>query len=219
MDWLDKIPKWIQIPLKILLPALCIFSGFLLLISDNLAKQLYLKEFREESGFAFGLIFVITISLISVYVLSFGIVWIKKKIQKYLEDKQIAKDVLNSDDFEKLIFFGLYNANSNMQMLNGNNPIVGKLVRKGYIFSTNQSFKLDRLSNFLEMTYSLSDRVIRVIDKVFSKTEKELEKLKGKVSKEKNEDKQKQYSEEIKEIEKTIKMLKNIKFKEGVYYG
>ena len=72
MEWLDKIPKWIQIPLKILLPALCIFSGFLLLISDNLAEKLYLKEFRQQSGFAFGLIFTITLTLILVYIIFFA---------------------------------------------------------------------------------------------------------------------------------------------------
>ncbi len=73
MDWLDKIPKWIQIPLKILLPALCIFSGFLLLISDSFAEKLYLKQFRQESGFAFGIIFLITLSLIICYIIMYFI--------------------------------------------------------------------------------------------------------------------------------------------------
>ena len=52
MDWLDKIPKWIQIPLKVLLPALCIFSGFIMFASDGLIDKLYLHLIRDYQLFA-----------------------------------------------------------------------------------------------------------------------------------------------------------------------
>ena len=72
MEWLDKIIGWLKIPLKILLPGLCIFSGFIMFASDNLIDKLYLKEFRQQTGFAFGLIFVITLSLMLVYIIVFA---------------------------------------------------------------------------------------------------------------------------------------------------
>lgn len=219
MEWLDKIPKWIQIPLKILLPALCIFSGFLLIISDSFADKLYLKEFREETGFAFGLIFAITLSLILVYMFSFLVNWIIKKYKEYKINQQILYDIENADNFEKIIFFGLYNAPSNMQMLNGNNPIVGNMVNKGYIFSTQQSCKLNRYTNFLEIVYSLSPRVKEVIKKLFVDIEKEIKSLKKRQKKETNSEKIELLKKDIKQAEATIQKMRKIKFEEEVYYG
>ena len=104
MEWLDKIPKWIQIPLKILLPALCIFSGFLLLISDGLAEKLYLKEFRTSSGFAFGLIFLITLSLIICYVIMFAI----DKYKVISTKKSLIKKFKNLQPIYKSALYEMY---------------------------------------------------------------------------------------------------------------
>lgn len=48
MDWLAKIPNWIKIPVKILLPALAIFSGFIVLASDNVLQYLNLLELKKR---------------------------------------------------------------------------------------------------------------------------------------------------------------------------
>lgn len=55
MDWLSKIPNWVKIPIKILLPALAIFSGFIVLASDNVLEYLNLLKFEQRYGFAFAL--------------------------------------------------------------------------------------------------------------------------------------------------------------------
>lgn len=108
MDWLDKIPKWIKIPLKILLPALCIFSGFLLLISDGLAEKLYLKEFRQQSGFAFGLIFTITLSLILVYIIFFASKPLIEKTKNYLVKKRLISKFKNLEAVYKSALYEMY---------------------------------------------------------------------------------------------------------------
>ena len=108
MDWLDKIPKWIQIPLKILLPALCIFSGFLLLISDELATKLYLKDFRQHSGFAFGIIFSITLSLILVYIIFFATKPLCEKLKKHLTKKKVIKEFKKLEEVYKKALYTMY---------------------------------------------------------------------------------------------------------------
>lgn len=108
MDWLDKIPKWIQIPLKILLPALCIFSGFLLLISDNFAEKLYLKEFRQQNGFAFGLIFTITLTLILVYIIFFASKPLIEKVKNYLVKKRLINKFKNLEAVYKSALYEMY---------------------------------------------------------------------------------------------------------------
>ncbi len=108
MNWLDKIPKWIQIPLKILLPALCLFSGFLLLISDNFAEKLYLKEFRQANGFAFGLIFTITLTLILVYVIFFASKPLIEKFKNYLIKKRLINKFKNLETVYKSVLYQMY---------------------------------------------------------------------------------------------------------------
>lgn len=108
MDWLDKIPKWIQIPLKILLPALCVFSGFLLLISDGLAEKLYLREFRQQNGFAFGLIFVITLTLILVYIIFFASKPAIQKLNNYMLKKNLIQKFKDLEPIYKSILYQIY---------------------------------------------------------------------------------------------------------------
>ena len=53
-EWLNKIPNWIRIPIKVLLPALTIFSGILLFSGDNEIEALYMLDFKEKNGSSLG---------------------------------------------------------------------------------------------------------------------------------------------------------------------
>lgn len=145
MDWLDKIPKWIQIPLKILLPALCIFSGFLLLISDGLAEKLYLREFRQQNGFAFGLIFVITLTLILVYLIFFASKPAIQKLNNYMLKKKLIKKFKNLESIYKSVLYQMYKTPSHSIEMELSNAIAtyllnisavdrGVVSRIGYVF-------------------------------------------------------------------------------------
>lgn len=108
MDWLDKIPKRIQIPLKILLPALCVFSGFLLLISDGLAEKFYLREFRQQNGFALGLIFVVTVTLILVYLIFFASKPAIRKLKNYMLKKNLIRKFKDLEPIYKSVLYQMY---------------------------------------------------------------------------------------------------------------
>lgn len=128
MDWLDKIPKWIQIPLKILLPALCLFSGFLLLISDGLAEKLYLREFRQQNGFAFGLIFIITLTLILVYLIFFASKPAIQKLKNYLLKKKLIKRFKNLEEIYKNVLYQMYKTPSHSIEMELSNAIATFLL-------------------------------------------------------------------------------------------
>ena len=141
MDWLAKIPNWVKIPLKILLPALCIFSGFLLLIDDNLATKLYLKEFRQESGFAFGIIFLVTLSLILCYVIMFCI----DKYKVVLTRKSLIKKFKNLQQIYKSALYEMYKTPTHSMKMELSNAIAsylinihaigsGRISEVGYVF-------------------------------------------------------------------------------------
>lgn len=145
MDWLDKIPKWIQIPLKILLPALCGFSGFLLLISDGLAEKLYLREFRQQNGFAFGLIFVITLTLILVYIIFFASKPAIQKLNNYMLKKNLIQKFKDLEPIYKSVLYQMYKTPSHSIEMELSNAIAtyllnisavdrGVVSRIGYVF-------------------------------------------------------------------------------------
>ena len=104
MEWISKIPLWVRIPLKILLPSLWIFSGFLLLIDDNVATKLYLLDFRKNSGFIFGIIFLICTALILCYIALYIIEYIKRKI----ENKKIKQVFGKLDNVYKQYLYDIY---------------------------------------------------------------------------------------------------------------
>jgi len=108
MEWLDKIPNWIKIPLKILLPSLCIFSGFLLVASDSLLTKMFLKDFRDSQGFAFGLIFLICCSLIFCYLMSYIFIIIKDKAKVFVMRRNSLKQFIDIPDDYKSILYTMY---------------------------------------------------------------------------------------------------------------
>ena len=81
MEWLSKIPIWIKIPIKVLLPALAIFSGFIVLASDGVLEYLNLLEFEQQNGFAFAIVFLVCVSLIICYIASNIVDMAVKKIK------------------------------------------------------------------------------------------------------------------------------------------
>lgn len=108
MDWLSKIPQWIQIPLKILLPSLTIFSGFIMFSSEAVLEKLYLLQFRETSGFALGLLFVISFSLIICYIGSFLILRLSFLYKAKLKKKREYKLFMSLADVYKKTLIEMY---------------------------------------------------------------------------------------------------------------
>ena len=146
MDWLSKIPKWVKIPLKILLPALCIFSGFLLLISDKVAARLYLKEFREENGFALGIMFLITVSLILCYIIMFGIEGCKIKVYRH----SMIKKFKGLQQVHKSALYEMYREPTHSIKMELSNAVASYLLNIHAIGAGPVSFRGDIFDFYLQ---------------------------------------------------------------------
>ena len=207
MNWLDKIPKWVQIPLKILLPTLCIFSGFLLLISDSFAEKLYLKDFRQESGFSFGLIFLITLTLILVYIIFFVSKPLIEKCKQKLEKRIFRKNIENLKQNEKLYVFGLHNISNHAYLFRYNDPTINLLHRRGLVYTYNQTADVLTYKGDLGMIYGLQPAAEEAVIKIMDMKAKEIGKLNRKLKKTKNEEKRKELELKIEYKEKVFKNL------------
>ena len=219
MDWLDKIPKWIQIPLKILLPALCIFSGFIMFSSDGLIEKLYLKEFRQETGFAFGLIFVVTLSLILVYIIFFASKPIIGKFQNKRLRWSVKRQIRKLHGAEKLVLYGLYNEHNHAYTFPMNDPTVHMLSARGYLFTYNQQADVHTYDMQFGMIYMLQPIIVDSITKILKDDAYDIIRIQDKIKKCKDKDQEKKQKLE-KELENAKKYLKNIKsLSLDKYYG
>ncbi len=210
MDWIDKIPKWIQIPLKILLPSLCIFSGILLFINDELAEKLYLKQFREENGFVFGLIFTITLSLILVYIIFFASKPVIKKFKQKLKQRQLRKSLENLKKNEKLYIWGLHNISTHAYMFPYSDPTINLLSQKMYVYTYSQELDLSTYDGNWGVIYILNPIVEEAVTKIMDMKAKEIGKLNRKIEKTNNEEKRKDMQSTLEYKEKKFRELNTL---------
>lgn len=210
MDWLEKIPNWIRIPLKILLPALCLFSGFLLIASDSVVDKLYLKTFREQNGFAFGLIFTITLSLIIVYILFFALKPLYKKFRRYLAMRNYTNQIIGFQSAEAIIIYGLYNEPSHAYSFPMEDPTINLLSKKGFVFTYNQPADTNSYFSTFGVIWVLQPFAIEILDKLFTSNAKEIKRLERKIIKCSNPEKKKILESDLEECKNYISTFKNI---------
>ena len=175
---IKKIIEYIKIPLKVLLPAVCIFSGFVLLASDNLLGKLNLLEWSNKNGFVFGLLFIISLSLIIVYFLLFlkdtaFLVWNKSNhLRKHF------KRIVELNDMELAIIAYMYNSPGYTQSLDYNKAIVQGLASRGYIYSGGSQYvRMSVLDPSLHINFCLQTFVWKALDKYLPILYQKCEKL------------------------------------------
>ena len=217
MDWLDKIPKWIQIPLKVLLPALCIFSGFIMFASDGLIDKLYLKEFRQETGFAIGLIFVITLSLILVYLIFYATKPVIGKLKNKRLICNVKKQIRKLHGVEKLVLYGLYNEYNHAYSFPMNDPTVNLLFARGFLFTYNQQADVYTYDTEIGMIYTLQPIIVDSITKILEDDACEIMRIQYKISKCKDQAKKFKLEKELEDAKKYLKNIKSLSLDK--YYG
>ncbi|WP_035287936.1 superinfection exclusion B family protein [Clostridium sp. KNHs214] len=76
--------EFLKLPPNIL-GALAIASGFLLFLPNRIIKKLYMLEFRNRYGFVIGVVFVVSLAILVVLLMS--------KVYHHFHDKKVAKKV------------------------------------------------------------------------------------------------------------------------------
>lgn len=204
MDWLSKIPNWVKIPIKILLPALAIFSGFIVLASDNVLEYLNLLEFEQKNGFAFAIVFLICVSLILCYIVSYLVDIFIKQIKAALLNEEMYKKFNNLQDVYKSTLIKIYRQPTKSLKLKISDAVTEYLSRIEAIGCSNIS------SRNLYFDYFLQPWVTASIERFIGEHRKEIKKLEKAIPKIKDKDEQKELKENLKVCRANLEYLTTV---------
>lgn len=192
MDWLSKIPSWIKIPIKILLPALAIFSGFIILANDKVLKYLNLFQFEQQNGFAFAIIFLVCISLIICYIISYiADIFLKQSKAVFLR-KTMYKKFKSLPDIYKSALIHIYRQPLKSVKMEISNSVAAYLMAIKAITTSHLS---DRGYIF---DFFLQPWVIMSIERLIDETRTNIQRLEKAIKKQKNNNKKKELEENLK---------------------
>ncbi|MBR6737208.1 MAG: superinfection exclusion B family protein [Clostridia bacterium] len=200
MDWITKLINILKIPLKVLLPAICIFSGFLLFASDELLEKMNLFSWSAQNGFIFGLLFLISLSFILVYFIAFIINQTKEIWFKATFDRKNIKRIIELNLSEQSVLAKLYNSPGYTATYDYNQPIIKGLVNRNYLYGGNQTVATFAYSNKIPVNLTLQPFVWKTIDKylpIFKKNIIHIENRLKKVKSEKRKNKLQNEKENI----------------------
>ena len=204
MDWLSKIPNWIKIPIKILLPALSIFSGFIVLASDGVLEYLNLLEFEQTNGFAFAIVFLVCVSLILCYIASYIVEAIVKQIKAYLLKEQMYKKFNNMPDVYKNALIQIYRQPTKSLKMEMSNSVAAYLTA---IRAIDRSALSDMGYIF---DYFLQPWVVMSIERLIKENRKYITKLERAIPKIKDKDEKKKLQENLKICQANLEYLTTV---------
>jgi hypothetical protein len=84
-ELIKNLIDFVKLPAH-LLGALVVASGILLFLPENMIQKFYMTSFRDEYGFIIGIIFVVSISILSALLV--------RKIYTVINDKRTNKKVI-----------------------------------------------------------------------------------------------------------------------------
>ena len=204
MEWLDKIPNWIKIPIKILLPALAIFSGFIVLASDNVLEYLNLLEFEQRYGFAFAIVFLICVSLIVCYIASYLVDIFVKQIKAVLLKEKMYKKFNNLQDVYKNTLIQIYRQPTKSLKMEMSNSVAAYLTA---IRAIDRS-ELSDIGYIFD--YFLQPWVVMSIERLIEENKKYIKKLEKAIPKIKDNDEQRELKENLKVCRVNLEYLTTV---------
>lgn len=204
MDWLNKIPNWIKIPIKILLPALTIFSGFIVLASDGVLEYLNLLEFEQTNGFAFAIVFLVCVSLIICYIASFLVEAIVKQVKTYLLRERMFKKFINMPDVYKNALIQIYRQPTKSLKMEMSNSVAAYLTAVRAIDRS----ELSDMGYIFD--YFLQPWVVMSIERLIEENKKYIKKLEKAIPKIKDKDEQNELKENLKVCRANLEYLTTV---------
>ena len=102
-----NLADFFKLPTKIMF-AIALASGMILFLPDKIVSKMYMVDFRNNYGFAIGLLFLISFSILVVTLLvgCYNYFHDKYSLKKF---KATAKERLQKlDDYQKAIVYDLY---------------------------------------------------------------------------------------------------------------
>ena len=107
-ELISKILSIVKIPLRILLPTVCLFSAFFIFATDEVLDKLGMLTWSQDNKFAFGILFIISISLLLVYSIGFIITKTVEIYRSKTQNKKALISFVSLSETEKGIILYLY---------------------------------------------------------------------------------------------------------------
>lgn len=158
-----NLADFFKLPTKIMF-ALALASGIVLFLPDNIVAKMYMVDFRNKYGFAIGLLFLISFSIL-VVTLIIGIYKYfshKRSMKKF---KATAKERLQKlDNYQKAIVYGLYMEDNHTSELPFHDGAVKWLKQNIIITETASQYAVSDLNNAV-FPYMLHPWVVEELQK------------------------------------------------------
>lgn len=158
---MKDIVDFLKLPPRIL-GALAIASGLLLFLPDAIIEKLYMINFRNTYGFVIGIVFVVSVSILAVFIIVIAVKRIKEKYDnKRLKKGQIAY-LKQVDDKKAELIRHLLNTPTHTAMLSMHSGIVVELQHFFVISPAGSTHVVDMTDP--KINYFLQPWVIKQID-------------------------------------------------------
>lgn len=141
-----NLADFFKLPTKIMF-ALALASGMVLFLPDNIVAKIYMVDFRNKYGFAIGVLFLISFSIlaVNVFVGVYNYISNKYSVKKF---KATAKERLQKlDDYQKGIVYGLYMEDNHTDELPLYDGAVNWLEQNIIITKTTNHYAVSDLNN------------------------------------------------------------------------
>lgn len=158
-----NLADFFKLPTKIMF-AIALASGLILFLPDSIVTKMYMVDFRNKYGFAIGLLFLISFSILIVTVLVsiykyFSHLYFMKKF------RATAKPRLQGlNDYQKAIVYGLYMEDNHTGELPLHDGAVKLLKQNIIITETTNQYAVSDLNNAV-FPYMLQPWVIEELQK------------------------------------------------------
>ncbi len=167
-----------------------------------------MTKFREDSGFSFGLIFIITLSLEIVYAFYYFL----DKYKEYSITRRTANCLLKGNEMEFWVLAALYNEPKKSALFPLNDGLIARLEGKYYIAKFTQT-----VDYTMRLNYFMQPFVERAFDFIVKKIDKEEDKLKNKINKCKDNKKVEKLKQELTKCTQFKQLIKTASISE--YYN
>ena len=206
-----NIPDWLKIPINVLLPAIWLISGTMLLLPEKILDKIHLLNWIEENGFLIGMLFIISSSLLVVYVFYYFKKLFSVIFYNLTYKRRIFKKLFKLNDTELAVLLKLYHSPAYTFQFDYNQPLIQGLLARKYIYmGGQQQVSLNVLTNSIPAFFTLQPFVYQTLDFYKPKLELEIKKLESKAMKTKNTKKKNKLNEKLENARDIF---------ESIYYG
>lgn len=207
-EWISKILSIVKIPLGILLPAVCLFSAFFIFATDEVLDKLGMLTWSQDNKFTFGISFIISLSLLLVYSISYLASKIIEIYHNKTQNKKALKGFGNLSDKEIEIILYLYKSDGFTNIIDYANPIIKGLIYRNYIFIGNSVPCQIDWNNRMMIQGTLQPFIWQALDWLCDKSDEEITKLQQRKSKIKDKNKKDKIDKEIAEIQEIAYIIR-----------